>query len=93
MEKLITSALAIAVCLGTTAMLANSGQRPSPTQIAEAQMATDGAYRDGLYLGKLTAKSGLRLLPPTGRWATERDRASFLAGYRRGFNGAASENQ
>ena len=93
MDKLITSALAIAVSLGTTAMLANSGRRPSPAQIAEAQMATDGAYRDGLYLGKLAAKSGLPLLPPTGRWATERDRASFLAGYRRGFNGAASENQ
>jgi hypothetical protein len=55
-------------------------------------MATDGAYRDGLYLGKLTAQSGLPPVPPTGRWATERDRASFLAGYRRGFNSAASEN-
>jgi hypothetical protein len=73
-------------------MLANSGRRPSPAQIAVAQMATDGAYRDGLYLGKLTAQSGLPPVPPTGRWATERDRASFLAGYRRGFNSAASEN-
>jgi len=91
MDKLITSALAIAVCLGTTAMLANSGRRPRPTR-TEAQMATDGAYRDGLYLGKLTTKSGLPLLPPTGRWATERDRASFLAGYQRGFNATATEN-
>jgi len=92
MEKLITLALAVAVCLGTTAMLANSGRRPSPTRIAEAQMATDGAYRDGLYLGKLAAQSGLPPLAPSGRWATERDRASFLAGYQRGFSGGTSEN-
>ncbi len=55
-------------------------------QSVDAQMAGDAAYRDGIYLGKLarTAKSPMH--PPIGRWSTEKDRASFAAGYRQGYN-------
>jgi hypothetical protein len=84
MDKIFTFALAMAVCLGTTAMLANSGR--TTRQGPEAQTATDGAFRDGLYVGRLAAESGWPMHPQIGRWSNERDRASFVAGYRRGYN-------
>ena len=84
MDKIVTFALAMAVSLGTTAMLANGGH--ATRQSADGQMATDGAFRDGLYVGRLAAESGRPLHPQIGRWSSERDRTSFAAGYRRGYN-------
>ena len=86
MEKLFTYALALAVCLGTTAMLANSGRAARQGQSTDAPMTTDGAFRDGLYVGRLAAEAGRPLHPQIGRWSKEGDRASFVAGYRRGYN-------
>jgi hypothetical protein len=86
MDKLFTYALAIAVSLGTTALLTNNGRAPRQEQSVDASLAVDGAFRDGLYLGRLTAEGGRSLHPPIGRWSNERDRASFVAGYRRGYN-------
>jgi hypothetical protein len=40
-----------------------------------------GAYRDGLYVGRLAAQQGEQRLAPVGRWATQIDRDAFLAGY------------
>jgi hypothetical protein len=39
------------------------------------------AYRDGLYVGKLAVQRGEQRLAPVGRWATQVDRDTFLAGY------------
>jgi len=86
MDKLFASALAIAICLGTTALLANGVRAARHGQNADASLAVDGAFRDGLYVGRLTAEGGRSLHPPIGRWSNERDRASFVAGYRRGYN-------
>jgi hypothetical protein len=86
MSKLSTYALAIAVCLGTTAMLANSKRTIHSTSSVDARLEADGAFRDGLYLGKLAAESGQPLSPAVGRWSTDQDRATFTAGYRRGYN-------
>jgi hypothetical protein len=47
---------------------------------------TDGAFRDGLYLGRLAAESGAAPRVVAGRWATEADRASFTAGYHKGYD-------
>jgi len=71
--------------VGTSAMLVKRDMGTSSPSV-DAQMAGDAAYRDGLYLGKLarTAKSPMH--PPIGRWSTEKDRASFAAGYRQGYN-------
>jgi hypothetical protein len=83
MDKLLTFALALAVGLGTTAVLANSGRgaRQSPA----ASMDGDGAFRDGLYVGRLAAESGRPLQPAIGRWSSEQDRTAFAMGYRRGY--------
>jgi hypothetical protein len=91
MDKLFTYGLAMVVGLGTTALLATSG-RVVPAQAATAQLALDGAFRDGLYLGRLAAADGRALRPPIGRWSNERDRAVFVVGYRRGYTDAGSES-
>ena len=85
MDKLFTLTLAIVVCLGTTALLGTSRavQEKSPTN---SQMAADGAFRDGLYQGRLAAEAGRPVHVQVGRWSTERDRTSFAMGYRRGYN-------
>jgi len=84
MRKLSTYTLTIAI-LGTTAMLAVSSRNVKSNASAEARYASDGAFRDGLYLGKLTAERGQPLRPAIGRWSTDQDRARFTAGYRRGY--------
>jgi len=85
MTRLFTYAT-IAVCLGATATLAVSNRNVNQNLNAEARLATDGAFRDGLYLGKLAAKHGQPLCPAVGRWSSERDRSLFTAGYRRGYD-------
>ncbi|MFZ0860866.1 MAG: hypothetical protein WCA27_00245 [Candidatus Sulfotelmatobacter sp.] len=86
MDKLFTFALAIAVSLGTTVLLANGDPAARLRQNADWQMAADGAFRDGLYVGRLAAEGGRPLQPQIGRWSSDRDRTSFVAGYRRGYN-------
>jgi hypothetical protein len=46
---------------------------------------TNGAFRDGLYLGKLATQRGDEFHISKGRWSTEEDRTSFAEGYRLGF--------
>ncbi len=77
---------AIVIGLGATATLAISPRAVESGTTAEARFASDGAFRDGLYLGKLAAESGEPLRPAVGRWSTEQDRSMFTAGYRRGYN-------
>ncbi len=92
MDKLFTFVLALAVLMGTTALLANSGRATRQRRNADAQMATDGAFRGGLYVGRLAAEGGRPLRPQIGRWSNERDRVSFVAGYRRGYNDALASS-
>jgi hypothetical protein len=86
MTKLSAYTLAIAVSLGTTAMLGSGPPFHQPEASAEARLEGDGAFRDGLYMGKLAAESGEARHPAIARWSTEQDRATFTAGYRRGYN-------
>jgi hypothetical protein len=85
MVKLSISALAIVVCLTSTLMLTQRNRSFVSGMSAEASFATDGAFRDGLYLGKLAAELGQAPRPATGRWSTDRDRSLFAIGYRRGY--------
>jgi len=85
MTKFLTYAT-IVICLGTTATLAISNRNVNLNPKAEALLAADGAFRDGLYLGKLAAEAGQPQRPVIGRWATGQDRAMFSAGYRRGYD-------
>ena len=53
-----------------------------------AQMATQGAYRDGFYLGRLHRKQGIPSRIARGRWSRESDRQLFEIGYNRGYSGS-----
>jgi len=85
MTRLLSYA-AIVIALGTTATLAISNRTAKPIANSEAEFAADGAFRDGLYLGRLASESGQPLRPAIGRWSADRDRSMFTAGYRRGYN-------
>lgn len=85
MSKLVSYAIVIAVSMGTSAMLDNRKRATSPDASAESRLAVNGAFRDGMYLGKLAAANGEPQRPPVGRWSREQDRATFTAGYERGY--------
>jgi hypothetical protein len=72
-------------------MLANGNVKATAGAEADARFDADGAFRDGLYLGKLTAESGQPLHPAIGRWSTEQDRARFTAGYRLGYSDSLAD--
>lgn len=46
---------------------------------------TDAAYRDGAYLAKIDVEKGRKAHFSSGRWGTEEDRASFIAGYEQSY--------
>jgi hypothetical protein len=81
------------MALGVSATLAFSPSSAKSNMTSEARLANDGAFRDGLYLGKLAAENGQLLRPTIGRWSRAEDRSMFVAGYRRGYNESrASKN-
>ena len=79
-------ALALVICVGTTAVLAVSNHNVKSNPSVEIGLASDGAFRDGLYLGKLAAESGQAPRVAIGRWSADQDRSRFAAGYRRGYS-------
>jgi hypothetical protein len=91
MTRLFTYATFV-VCLGATATLAisNGNANLNPNPNADVRFAGDGAFRDGLYLGRLAAEDGQPMRAAIGRWSTEKDRSMFTAGYRRGYSDSAT---
>jgi hypothetical protein len=85
MKRLSLFAWVIALGMGTASML--QGDRPVAHFSANDNVAqtTNGAFRDGLYLGRLSAERGIAPRVARGRWATAEDQASFTAGYERGY--------
>ena len=45
----------------------------------------DAAYRDGAYQAKIDVESGRKAHFSCGRWSTDQDRASFIAGYEQSY--------
>lgn len=75
---------------GAAAMLPGGRLTPGASIGAlpeEISRANSGAFRDGLYLGKLTAERGWPRSVVIGRWATAENRALFTAGYELGYGG------
>jgi len=87
MGKLFTFALAIAISLGTV-MVAHNNRAALSSASTETSFDTEGAFRDGLYLGKLAAAQGQARRPAIGRWSADRDRSLFAVGYHRGYDEA-----
>jgi len=89
MTKTLICELAVAVSLASGGAISRIAHLPT-AGLTDHQQAIDGAFRDGLYVGRLTAESGRASRPPIGRWSTNSDRVSFLAGYRQGYAGVFS---
>jgi hypothetical protein len=92
MTKVSAYGFAFAACFGTMAMLANSNGKVIAAAGVEARFAADGAFRDGLYQGKLAAERGQPPRVAIGRWNTEQGRAMFSAGYHRGYDAAFTDH-
>ena len=77
-----------------TVGLVSRANRPHQLKVGDVTQETDatqeisGAYRDGLYLGKLDGQAGRKVPPSIGRWNSQEDRASFTAGYEKGYREA-----
>jgi len=80
MKILLTIALAAALGTGSAFMLGTEHSSHNSAQL------TDGAFRDGVYLGRLAAQRGGEHHVAVGRWVTAQDRSSFSAGYERGYS-------
>jgi hypothetical protein len=87
MKRLSLYVFAIALTLGVAASLL-TGVAARSTQSASSQIykATNAAFRDGLYVGKLDAAQGNRPHVGSGRWGADQDRRAYVAGYQRGYN-------
>lgn len=84
MQKLLAYVLAMG-CVGTSAAMLVSRDTTLQDKTAQIQFTNDAAYRDGLYLGHLAQAAKRPMRPPVGRWSTEKDRASFAAGFKQGI--------
>ena len=62
-----------------------SWSRPGNT---DSVQEIDGAYRDGFFWGGLDAQHGRKARPSVARWNNDKDRASFKAGYEKGYREA-----
>jgi hypothetical protein len=55
------------------------------------ERASNAAYRDGLFQGRLARERGGKPHVSLGRWSTAGDRSAFSAGYDQAFGAAAVE--
>ncbi len=78
--KVFTYGVVILLCLASVFAKVRRSQAT-----ADLGSATEGAYRDGLYIGTLSARHHMPLRAPVGRWSAEHDRTLFEAGYRRAY--------
>jgi hypothetical protein len=85
MNKVSLFAAMIVLSMGTASVFHAHRQPNFPSANENVSHITDGAFRDGLYLGRLAAENGVAPHVVSGRWATEADRASFTAGYHKGY--------
>ena len=85
--------VAMPLGIATAVGLATRARAPRATNGVSAEQQADAAYRDGLFLGKLDGRQGREMQPAVCRWNSDKDRASFRAGYENGYREAvASRN-
>jgi len=85
MNRFVLLASVVALGMGTASMLRADHHNRFPSANQNVAHRTDGAFRDGWYLGKLAAESGAAPHVAIGRWATLADRTSFTSGYQQGY--------
>lgn len=83
----------IAVLVFTASAMFARGTGTADPSDSGTRLAADGAFRDGLYLGKLAAQSHQIARPAVGRWSTNEDRSRFAAGYSAGLQNGSGVAQ
>jgi hypothetical protein len=86
MKKQLWWVLALLLCVGMGAV----GYRASLCSANIKQ--ADAAYRDGSYQAKIDVAKGRKPHLSSGRWSTDQDRASFIAGYQQTYHELAARN-
>jgi hypothetical protein len=81
MKKQSLFALTAVLCVGLGMVAASSHGLRGTFNVRQA----DAAYRDGAYQAKIDVESGRKPHFSSGRWSTDQDRASFIAGYEQGY--------
>jgi hypothetical protein len=79
--------LFVAIVVGAAALFTLAiATAHQPQGTADARLANDAAYRDGLYQARRDASQKHPAHITSGRWSTGEDRASFIAGYLQGYH-------
>jgi hypothetical protein len=91
MKNISLYLLVIVLSVGSAAMVRSAMRTQSPNSGSSSSLETSGAFRDGLYLGKLAAKNGHEPRITGARWSRDEDRAAFREGYERGFTQMLNE--
>lgn len=81
-----TFSLFAALCVALVITIAVA--HGSNNDAANGNHASDGAFQDGTYLGRLAAQRGEAAHIASGRWATAADRKSFADGYAAAYDQA-----
>ncbi|MGC2196004.1 MAG: hypothetical protein WA628_15110 [Terriglobales bacterium] len=81
MKKQSLFVLAAVLCVGLGLVAASSRGLRGALNVKQA----DAAYRDGAYQAKIDVDSGRKPHFSSGRWSTDQDRASFIAGYEQSY--------
>ena len=84
MKSRVFLMLALSVSFAAGLILGGAKRGTSLPAVQPAQ-STDAAFRDGLYQARLDIEEGRKSHPAIGRWSSVEARASFLAGYQRGY--------
>jgi len=85
--KSLCFAVLIAFSIVVAAISSGQSTAVQPSAAANAQRVADGAYRDGLFVGKLHRRLGRQEHIIWGRWNSGQDRQSFTEGYSAGYGG------
>jgi hypothetical protein len=89
MKKQSLLALAAVLSVGVGLMARSSHSVRETSNIRQA----DAAYRDGTYLAKIDVEKGRKAHVSSGRWSTDQDRASFIAGYEHSYKTLMEANK
>jgi hypothetical protein len=83
MKKVALSSLVLLV-MTAPAFTFRIGRTPV-TSTTQAALITNAAYRDGLFVGRLTAEDGGPHRVSTGRWANREDQSNYAKGYEQAY--------
>jgi hypothetical protein len=81
MKKQSKLVLASVLIVGFGLVMSTIHGRRGLTDLNQA----DAAFRDGVYQARMDIAGGRKAHLASGRWSTDQDRASFIAGYERAF--------